>query len=346
MKFVKLFVLMLMFSLSDMIAQDAMFSQYFASGQYFNPSLVATETSLTLSGITRTQWKSVDATYQTSMIGVTIPIKDKFEKHKRLAGVNVSIINDESSDGALSELGVNVSAAYGLSLSKKNTVFFGLMGGYVQKSINHSDFRWGEQFDPTLGWDPTQPVSVGDILEDVSYFDMSAGLLAVHDLEKQVGTDRAEIYFGLAGAHLTSPNNSLLPVTDSGDISKLPLKLTTNIGALLPIKEHIGISPNVMFVSQGQYQQVNMGVYGTYYFLNGENNGVLPNAIEFGTWYRLQDSFIFNVGVGNEVYHIGFSMDLTTSNLNYTSGTNNAYEISFKLQKPHKKAERHYTPRF
>ena len=104
----------------DGYAQDALFSQYFASGQYFNPSLVATESSISVSGITRTQWKSVDAAYQTSMLGVTFPIKDKFEKHKRLAGVNVSIINDESADGLVSNLGANLTLAYGLSLSEKN----------------------------------------------------------------------------------------------------------------------------------------------------------------------------------------------------------------------------------
>ena len=55
----------------EVYAQDALFSQYFASGQYFNPSLVATESAISVSGITRTQWKSVDAAGNVDYQNVT-----------------------------------------------------------------------------------------------------------------------------------------------------------------------------------------------------------------------------------------------------------------------------------
>lgn len=324
------------------MAQDAFFSQYFASGIYFNPAMAATETSLTLSGITRTQWKGVGTPYQSSMLALTLPIKDKFEKHKRLGGVTFSLYDDKSGDKTLQTTGVNTTLAYGFSITEKNLLFFGATAGYYQKSINQNNFQWGSQYNPLIGWDGDVSPGVGAIRDKTSYFDINAGLLAVHDLEKDVGTDRAEIFMGVATYHLNSPNESLI----EDNTSKLPLRINANLGALLPLKNHIGISPNLLYVQQGENKQINLGVYGTYYFLNVESKGVTPNNIEVGTWYRLQDAFIVNLGVGNEIYHIGFSYDMTTSNLKYSSAGNSAYEISFKLQKPHKKTERHYTPRF
>ena len=332
--------LVLIISLS--VAQDAFYSQYFASGIYFNPAMAATETSVTLSGITRTQWKGTKTPYQTSMLAITLPLKDKFEKHKKLGGVTFSVLDDKSGDNSIKTTGFNTAASYGIKVSEKNLLFFGVMGGYYQKSLDKSNFQWGSQYDPILGNASGVPPNTDQILEGANYFDVNAGILAVHDLKKEVGTDHAEIFFGLSSYHLTKPNQSLI----EGGKSELPLRINTNLGALLPLKEKIGISPNLLYVRQASNSQINVGLYGTYYFLKKTSNGMIPKNVELGAWYRIEDSFIFNLGIGNEVYHLGFSYDLTTSNLQYSSGGNNAYEISFKLQKPHKKTERHYTPRF
>jgi len=322
--------------------QDAVFSQYFASGIYFNPALSATETSVSVSAITRTQWKGTSTPYQTSMIALTVPIKDKFEKHKRLGAISLSIYDDKLNDNTLRTTGVNAVGSYGLNLTKKDFLFFGVMAGYYQRTIDEENFQWGSQYDPAVGWDPSTAPGIENNISKASYFDLNAGVLMVHELGKDVGTDRSGIFLGVSTYHLTQPNESLI----EGQSSELPLRLNANIGALLPLKKHIGISPNLLYVMQGASSQLNLGVYSTYYFLKNVNNGLEPNNIELGVWYRLEDSFIFNVGVGNEVYHLGFSYDLTTSNLKYSTVASTTYEVSLKLQKPHKKIERHYTPRF
>lgn len=338
-RLVLLIELVTVLSVAEINAQDALFSQYFASGVYFNPSLAATETSLTLSGITRTQWRSVGAAYQTSMVAVTVPFKDKFEKHKRLAGITLSYYDDKSADKALHTQGLNATLGYGLSLTEKNILFVGGTFGWYNKRVDYSNFNWGGDLNNSIGGTP----DVGQILLDnTNYIDFNAGFLAIHDLGKKVGVDISEIYFGGAFYHINSPNESLI----DGQVSNLPLRMNFNLGALLPIKEHIGVSPNVLYVAQGGGSQLNLGLYGTYYFLEQDGKGVVPNNIEVGSWYRLGDSFIVTAGIGNEVYHLGFSYDMTTSNLRYSSGGNSAYEISFKLQKPHKRTERHVTPRF
>lgn len=335
-----LLVLACMYISSVLLSQDAVFSQYFASGVYFNPALAATETSLTISGITRVQWKSINSSFNTSMLALTVPVKDKFEKHKRLAGATLSYYDDKSSDNILHTQGLNAAFSYGFMFSEKNILFLGGQVGWFTTRVDTDQFIWGSDLASLVL--PSDFDSQLELLSNSSYIDVSAGFLAVHDLKKKVGTDRSEIYFGGAFYHLNRPNQSIV----KEDISNLPLRMNYNLGAIFPLRENIGVSPNFLFVQQGQKNQFNTGVYFSYYFLNQEGEGFVPNNIELGSWYRFGDSFIFNIGLGNEVYHLGFSYDLTTSNLKYTSGGNNAYEISFKIQKPHKKSERHYTPRF
>ncbi len=332
----------LLFFSNVMNAQDAVFSQYFASGVYFNPALAAAETSLTISGISRTQWKSVGTPYESTMLALTIPIKDKFEKHKRLGGITVSVYDDKAGDGTLHTNGVNVSGAYGVNVTPKNLLFFGVMGGFYQKELNQANFQWGSQYNPLIGWDNTIAPASGTILAKKNYFDINAGLLVVHDLEKEVGTDRSEIYLSASTYHLNRANESLI----ENHKSKISTRWNVNVGALLPLKKHIGISPNLFYVHQGGQSQINTGIYLSYYFLKNTDNLIIPNNIEIGSWYRIKDSFIFNLGIGNEVYHLGFSYDMTSSDFNLAKGKNGAYEISLKLQKPHKKTERHFTPRF
>ena len=332
------FVLTVTFSIS----QDAVFSQYFTSGIYFNPVLAATETSVSLSGITRSQWKGVGLPYQTSMLALTLPIKDKFEKHKRLGGVTVSVFDDKAGDNTLKTTAFNVAGAYGFNLSQKNLLFFGIMGGYYKKTLDKANFQWGSQYDGLIGWDSSVDPGVSNISSSIGYIDVNAGLLAVHELDKDVGTDRSELFLGVSTYHLTTPNESLV----ENNSSKLPVLINANLGALLPLAKHIGISPNLLYVHQGDNSQVNVGIYTTYYFLNVVDSGIVPNNIELGVWHRIEDSFIFNVGVGNEIYHLGFSYDLNSSNLTQSSSSLRTYEISFKIHKPHGKTERHYTPRF
>ena len=80
-----------------------------------------------------------------------ISLACKFEKHKRLGGVTFSVYDDKSGDNTIQTTGFNAAGAYGINVSERNLLFFGLMGGYYQKSLDKSNFQWGSQYDPVLG---------------------------------------------------------------------------------------------------------------------------------------------------------------------------------------------------
>lgn len=150
--------------------------------------------------------------------------------------------------------------------------------------------------------------------------DFSAGVLGYSD----------QYYFGLAVNHLSQPNESVI----LGN-SYLPMKITAHAGALIPInknqyaKTETKISPNVLFRSQGAFQQLNLGLY------------ILSGNIVGGVWYRNKDSFIFLLGFQTNNFKLGYSYDLTSSKLTYSSVGSHELSLGINFNcKPKKRTYR------
>ena len=60
-------------------------------------------------------------------------------------------------------------------------------------------------------------------------------------------------------------------------------------------EENESLSPSILFVKQGDYQQLNVGLYYS------KGNYVI------GAWYREGDSFIVTLGMDTNVFRIGYS---------------------------------------
>ena len=157
----------------------------------------------------------------------------------------------------------------------------------------------------------TQDIPRGGMVQAV---DFSTGILGFTD----------KYYFGAAVHHLNEPNESLVVGT-----SRLPMKYTIHAGAVLPLQRsetggESTISPNVFYRRQGEFQQLNLGLY--------VNKGPLVGGI----WYRgimftdYRDAFIVTLGIKSDVVQFGYSYDLTVSEL--TPATGGAHEISMTIQ--------------
>jgi type IX secretion system PorP/SprF family membrane protein len=126
--------------------------------------------------------------------------------------------------------------------------------------------------------------------------------------------------------HLNTPNESLLGINDNLNTG-LPMRFTVHGGAQIKVREGnkrksaAFISPNIMFIKQGDFGQLNVGAYGSMGFVFA------------GIWYRQAftnpDATILLVGVQKGIFKIGYSYDVTVSGLSgYTGGS---HEISLTL---------------
>ena len=134
----------------------------------------------------------------------------------------------------------------------------GLEGSLVRISLGWDQFRFGDQIDELQGFSPGgTPLPTEEIRPDNisnNYFDASAGLLLYS----------SQFYAGVAFKHLNTPNESFLNINENLDTG-LPMRLGLHAGYEFKFREGNNkrpasfISPNVMFVKQGDFGQLNIG---------------------------------------------------------------------------------------
>jgi type IX secretion system PorP/SprF family membrane protein len=299
-------------------AQDPQFTQFYANPLYLNPAFAGSARCPRLNINYRNQWPALKQTYITSSAS--------YDQHfdGLNGGLGLMVLNDKAGEGTIATTNISAMYAYQLNVNRKLSMRFGLQGTYVQKRLDFDKLTFGDMIDPRYGFvyqtQETRPN------ESRSYMDFSGGVLAYS----------SKVYGGLAFHHLTEPDEAFIVK----GTSKLPMKITAHVGALLPVgdtysssrgrfnrDEGTYISPNLLFQQQASFNQLNLGMY------------ILHSPIVGGLWYRgnlggdkflSSDSFIALVGIQKGVFKFGYSYDVTVSKLSNSTG--GSHELSLGLQ--------------
>ena len=290
-------------------AQDPEFTQFYASPMYLNPAFAGSAKCPRLVMNYRNQWPSLSGAFVTSAVS--------YDQHVDAArgGIGVMFMNDRAAQSTLTSNTISGVYSYQQPIGRKFAMKAALQVTYFQKSLDWSKLTFGDMIDPRKGFIyETADVPRGG---KVSGMDFSAGVVGFTQ----------KLYFGGAVHHLTEPNESLIVGT-----SRLPMKFTGHIGALLPFKrsfkgETSYISPNILYRRQGEFQQLN---FGTYVNKGPIVAGLWFRGFMFGNSYR--DSFITTLGIKTDYINFGYSYDITISEL--TPSTGGSHEISVVINFP------------
>lgn len=287
-------------------AQDPQFSQFYANPLYLNPAFAGSARCPRAVLNYRNQWPAISGTFVT--------YSASYDQHVNplSGGLGLLITNDVAGQGTLNTLRISGIYSYQRAITKKWSLKAGFEVTYFQKSLDWNKLTFGDEIDPRKGFIyQTQDVQRGDVVNNI---DFSSGLLFFN-----------ETYFvGLAVHHLAQPNESLIVGT-----SRLPRRWTAHAGANYPVggrNSEVSLSPNILYQIQGDFQQLNLGLY------------VTKSPFVAGVWYRWQDALIIMLGIQTNNIRVGYSYDLTLNKLGI--GTGGSHEISFAAQfncKPPKK---------
>lgn len=327
-----LVLITLLLIMTKAVAQDASFSQYYASSMYLNPAMAGTEPTVAFLSNYRQQWRSIVVPYVTSQVSIIHPIISPIGgRNLHVGGVGLSLLNDLAGDGNFKTTGVNLNGAYNLYLTQEESqiLTFGVQLGVVQKRIDYTNLQWGEQYNPYIGFDATVNPEIG-VNAGKTYADVSAGFI-YNFVGYRKQPNPVTGFIGLAAYHLSSPNESFYNTM----VAKLPRLYKLHGGLNILAGERIKISPNALWMYQGNRMLTNVGMYVTFnlYEKNETNKTLSPSELIFGGWYRMKDSFIFSAGVSNECYTVAVSYDINSSNMrSYTQGRG-AFEISLSVRK-------------
>lgn len=289
-------------------AQDPLFSQFYANPLHLNPAFAGTANCPRVALNYRNQWPAITGGYAT--------YSASYDKHSPLlnGGLGIHVMNDRQGQGVINTTSVNGMYAYQMKPNRNWSVRAGFQASYFQRSIDWNQLRFGDQIHDRYGFIyqtseiPGQNTQIG--------IDFSTGFVAYSDI----------YYIGAAVHHLTEPELS--------GQSQLPRKYTAHAGAAIPLsdsRQTAVLSPNVIYQLQGTAQQLNLGLY--------LSNGPIVG----GLWYRHRDAFIAMIGVHSGPMKIGYSYDITISQL--TVGSGGAHEVSCHWAFPcRKRPKKHQIP--
>ncbi|MFW6226903.1 MAG: type IX secretion system membrane protein PorP/SprF [Bacteroidota bacterium] len=304
-------ILIILMSGKGLQAQDPHFSQFYANPLYLNPAFAGSNICPRLSINYRNQWPAISGAYVNYSAGYDQYFEDI------AGGIGLLATTDRSGEGVLTSSNFSFMYAVRLKVSRTFNINAGLQASYFQKSVDWNKLTFGDQIDPKWGF-VNQTSEPGGAYES-SGADFAAGILGYTE----------ELYIGFAAHHLTQPDEGFK------NYSELPIKFTAHAGFNINLagpghrRHRPGdpiLSPNIMFQQQGQFHQINYGMY-----LN-------MKPMIFGLWYRQfvegSDALIVLAGFEYKSFKFGYSFDLTVSELDMASGGAHEVSVGFKFNCP------------
>ncbi len=317
----------------NLSAQDAVFSQFFATGLTLNPAFAGSAFAPRAGLQYRLQWPGVSNAYQTYSASYeqSLPTIN--------SGLGFTATGDNAGSGIYKTNRFGLVYSYSLPVTEDVFIKFGTEAALHQVNLDWNKLTFPDQIDvvtgPTIPTEETRPDRTSR-----SAFDASAGLLV----------QGPKLYGGLALRHLNTPSIQLLPDGNRPNVGGgLPMRLSLHGGAEFTISEGNKLrpatfwSPNFLFETQGPLRQINVGAYA----------GIGP--MFGGMWFRHTfgnaDATIFLVGLRQGIFKLGLSYDTTVSGLSGRTG--GSYELSVGMlfdqdkqaQKRRKRGQLHECPK-
>lgn len=309
-KFLTTFSIIL-FASFHLIAQDPIYTQFYANPIYLNPALTGTGECSRIMLNYRNQWPSFDKSFTTYSFAADHYI-DALS-----GGIGVMVYSDNAME-VVNTLKVSGTYAYKLTINRDMQLNAGFEVSYYQQKINWDNLIFADMIDRTSGTiNPSSSVEVPPDNLTHQVADFSVGLLYGY---------QEKFYFGVSASHLTQPN---LSYYSNGAESFLYRKYTVHAGGTIKLSDGdyrygrwaMSIMPMIVYQQQQNAQQLNFGF----------NFDMLPLTI--GWYYRHNilnyDAMSFVAGIKQKKFKFGYSYDLSLSKLKSQSGGSHEISITF-----------------
>lgn len=303
---------------SFVFGQDMQFTQFYASPLYLNPAFTGANVCSRATLVYRNQWPSIKTAYKSYLLSIDHYIS------KQHLGVGLQVAVDEAGTGALRTTIINPSFAYEVKLNKTNYIRLGVQPGATIKTINFDKLLFGDQIARGGNTGASSVTTVENPTQTKGFFDIGAGALFYS----------SNFWIGTSFFHLNKPNESLF----ISDGSKLPIKYSVHGGYKYILNEDEkdpnlkkSVSTVMHYKGQGEFDQFDIGVYYTQY---GVNLGLwyrgIPGLKAYKPGYSNNDAVAAIIGFQQDRLSIGYSYDITISQLQRL--TKGSHEVTFSFQ--------------
>ncbi len=293
------------------LAQDPVFSQFYAAPLRMNPALAGHSEGTNVALNYRNQWPGIGQAYVTYAASA-----DQYVPTLK-SGFGISLLADDAGMGLYRTTSATLMYAYQVRLNRRLRLRMGLEAGWISAVVDWNKLIFPDQLHPEFGHISPGglPFPTGEVPPEAGTNahapDVGLGLVVFNEV----------FYAGLSVKHLNSPGLSFYNIGNES-APGLPPIVTLHVGAEIGMfrlgkKGDVFAAPNMQIVRQGTLQQVNVGTIFRYF------------KVGTGLWYRHSgwnpDSVIFMIEGRHDQFKIGYSYDLSLSRLSRSGGV---HEIS------------------
>lgn len=300
-------------------AQDPVFSQFYLAPTQLNPAFVGNTHGPNFTLNYRNQWPSINQAYVTYAASY-----DQFFKDIN-SGFGFVLLADDAGNGILKTNKLLLQYSYRARVNRDMFIKGGLEAGVAQHRLAWNQLIFFDQLDPEFG-----SVTPGGTTIPTSEQEPENTQIYYPDISFGLALYSRKYFGGIVLKHLNNPENSFYQ--DANNLtSGLPLRYTIHAGAQFSNGRNYRagdpfFSPNIMFVGQGAFKQLNIGAYG--------GLGPVFGGLAYRHAWTNPDAIIASFGFRTGVLRIGYSYDITVSKLSTSSGGAHELGVNFILSSP------------
>ena len=292
---------------------DPQFTQNYTYPMYINPAMVGqTDGDYRASAIYRSQWGAVTNPYRTEGISF-----DGSTNNNLALGIN--LMNQSAGDGGFNYFTTYVSIAYtGIRFGKNENhhIVFAMQAGMLNRHVDESKFKWGEQWNPITGYNASNPITENFAKTSATSLDMGTGVLYYDGSSGK----KANIFGGVSVFHINKPSDPIIS-SQSTELNTIPMRYAIHGGASLNLMNGLSIVPHFLYNRQGNASETVLGVYAQK-TVNEETD------IMAGGYYRNKDAVAPFIGLNHKNFLVGLSYDVNTSKLGAAARNVSGFELS------------------
>ncbi len=318
-----LVVTMLAFSLTG-TSQDIHFSQIFETPLLRNPALAGLFSGdVRIQTVYRSQWNSVTTAYRTG--SMNIELKKHVGNSDDFITIGGQVLYDKSGTVALTSTHILPALNYHKSMSgdRNSYLSLGVMGGWVQRSIDRSKITTNSQYD---GSQYNEALSNGESFSksSYSYLDGSIGM----SYNSQLGNNQDNnIFFGIAYHHL---NRAKKISFYSDNKYEMMAKWVGSAAIRMNMSDNSFFTVEADYSKQDIYSEV---VGGVLYSIRLGDTEDPKYKVHAGAYMRWKDALIPVAKLECNPIAIAVSYDVNISQLKPASTGRGGFEISLTYQK-------------
>lgn len=330
-RIVKIGILVLaLLAVKTVDAQDIHFSQYTEAPVNVNPALVGTAYDTRAIVNYRSQWGSVAKSYQTYGITVEQTLK-RLKLKKKFMAMGFNMYSDKAGDAKLGTLTPNLALAIHTRSSKTSWLTGGIQAGFVYRTIDITNLKWGSQYDDeAYVYNAAAPSGEVTPRSGIVTFDAGAGVnFHYAKSERYISAkDGAKCDIGFAAYHYNIPKNSFFQSSE-----RLYTKYIFHANLDYGLKSvGIALVPSLLYMKQGPSSETTVGMLFKYIIEDQATYTNIKNAssFSFGAYYRLKDAIIPCIMYQKSKYAIGISYDINVSQLTPASKLKGGLEVTLR----------------